>query len=168
MPGLRALRVLVVDDNAQMRSIVGSVLTAAGVGRLYYAGDSKAAKECIRSRSVDAIYVDYEMPKVNGIDLIKWIRTGGRDRKFLPIVMLTGHSDLPRIHAARDAGADEFLCKPVTAASILKRLDALIAHQRPFVVSPIYSGPDRRRRNKAAGYRGSERRTRHLEPSVPA
>lgn len=145
MSGLAALRVLVVDDKPQMRSIVGTVLTAAGVGHVSFAPDGGRALELVADGRIDAVFADFEMPVMNGLDLISAIRGLTTRERYVPIIMLTAHSDLARLHEARDRGMTEFLCKPVTARSILSRLEAVILRARPFVSAPDYFGPDRRR-----------------------
>jgi CheY-like chemotaxis protein len=144
--GLATLDLLVVDDNAQMRTIIGTVLAGAGVRRLHYAPDGRRGLETLKHRSIDVIFVDFEMPVMNGLQFLRAVRALSSDHRFAPIIMLTGHSDLKRITAARDCGVNEFLGKPVTARSILTRLNTVIMHPRPFVSAPCYFGPDRRRR----------------------
>jgi CheY-like chemotaxis protein len=156
--GLATLDLLVIDDNAQMRTIIGTVLTAAGVRRLHYAPDGRRGLETIKQRPIDVVYIDFEMPVMNGLAFLSTVRAMSSDHRFLPIIMLTGHSDLQRITAARDLGVNEFLGKPVTAKSILTRLDTVIMKPRPFVSAPRYFGPDRRRRD-AANFAGPWRRT---------
>jgi CheY-like chemotaxis protein len=155
--GLGALRVLVVDDNKQMRTIVGTVLSAAGVGSLHYAPDGKEALDVLKQFAIDAAYVDHEMPGMSGVELVRAIRCMEGPERFLPMIMLTGHSDIRRLNEARDAGVNEFLGKPVTAMAILRRLDAVIMKPRQFVSSGSFFGPDRRRRGDI-GYRGPMRR----------
>ena len=155
--GLAALELLVIDDNAQMRTIVGTVLGAAGVRRLHYAPDGRKGLDVLGRAPIDVVFVDFEMPVMNGLDFLAAVRSSAGDQRFLPIIMLTGHSDLKRITAARDGGVNEFLGKPVTAKSILTRLNTVILHPRPFVVSPNYFGPDRRRRS-SPDYAGPKRR----------
>jgi CheY-like chemotaxis protein len=155
--GLAALDLLVVDDNAQMRTIVGTVLAAAGVRRLHYAPDARRGLEIIKHGLIDVIFVDYEMPTMNGLDFLSAVRSLDTQMRFTPIIMLTGHSDLKRITAARDRGVNEFLGKPVTAKSILQRLDMVIMKPRPFVSASHYFGPDRRRKAQTA-YEGPRRR----------
>lgn len=155
--GLGALRILVVDDNEQMRTIIGTVLAAVGVRRLYYATDGRHGLDQLMREPVDVAYVDYEMPVMNGLDFISRVRALPGEARYLPIIMLTGHSDLPRLNAARDRGVNEFLAKPVTARDILKRLEAVIIRPRPYVAAEDFFGPDRRRRSPA-GYGGPLRR----------
>ncbi|WP_332771363.1 response regulator [Phenylobacterium sp.] len=155
--GLEALKILIVDDNAQMRTIIGTVLSAAGVRHLHYAPDGRKGLETLDRIGVDVVYVDYEMPVMNGLEFISAVRARAGADRFLPIIMLTGHSDLPRLHGARDRGVTEFLTKPVTAKTILTRLGAVIYHPRPFVISAGFFGPDRRRRS-VPDYSGPLRR----------
>ncbi|HTI66547.1 MAG TPA: response regulator [Caulobacteraceae bacterium] len=162
--GLAALRLLVVDDNAQMRTIVGTVLTAAGVRQLHYAPDGRRGLEAVREFKPDVCYVDHEMPVMNGLDFISAVRSCDRSERYLPIIMLTGYSDMIRLNAARDLGVTEFLCKPVTARTILNRLNAVIMHPRPFVTASEYVGPDRRRK-RMPNYRGPLRRTGDTAPA---
>ena len=163
-PSLEKLRVLVVDDNPQMRTIVGAVLGAVGIRHIFFAGDGVAGLTAVHSRDVDVVYVDYEMPLMNGLDFISAVRAMAGDVRFLPIIMLTGYADRAHLNAARDRGVTEFLAKPVTARSILTRLAAVIDHPRAFVSCASYFGPDRRRRKQAAD--GSPRRRSTDAPDV--
>ena len=155
--GLKSLRVLVVDDNEQMRIIIGAVLSAVGVGRLFYAGNGREALETLHREQIDLAFVDYEMPVMNGLDFISRVRASGGEMRFLPIIMLTGHSDMLRLNAARDRGVNEFLAKPVTARNIVLRLNAVIFKARDYVQCDDFFGPDRRRR-AAPDYAGPMRR----------
>lgn len=154
---LAELRLLIVDDNKQMRTIIGTVLAAAGVRHLHYAADGKRALEVLAEAPVDCVFCDYEMPVMNGLEFVTRVRAGGANERFLPIVMLTGYSDLAHLNAARDCGVTEFLRKPVTARDVLLRLEAVIMRPRPFVTSERYFGPDRRRQ-RLRRYAGPLRR----------
>jgi len=155
--GLAELDILIVDDNAQMRTIVGSVLTAVGCRRLHYAPDGRHGIDTLRRRAIDLIYVDYEMPVMDGLQFLRAVRGLDAPLCYTPVIMLTGHSDMPRLTMARDLGVNEFLTKPVTARAILSRLEAVILRPRPFVRLDGYFGPDRRRGTRA-GFRGPFRR----------
>lgn len=156
--GLKALQILVVDDNEQMRIIIGTVLSALGVGRLFYAKDGRDGLDVLSREQIDVAFVDYEMPVMNGLDFISQVRARPGDVRFLPIIMLTGHSDLVRLNAARDRGVNEFLAKPVTARNIVLRLSSVIFKPRAYVQCDEFFGPDRRRR-RLPDYSGPLRRT---------
>jgi len=165
LQALGVLKVLVIDDNEQMRTIIGTVLAAAGIRQIYYAADGRRGFEVASQQGIDVVYVDQEMPVMNGLDFISAVRALESDVRYMPIIMLTGHSDMLRLRSARDRGVTDFLCKPVTAKSILDRLNAAIMHPRPFVFTPRYFGPDRRRVRKGA-YRGRKRRASDTVESV--
>lgn len=148
---LSGLSVLVVDDNAQMRTIIGTILTGAGVGRVHHADNGRRALEVLKDQEIDIVFLDHEMPQMNGIQTLKALRRAPAPKCFAPVIMLTGHSDLSHIAAARDHGVNEFLGKPVTARALLARLEAVILQPRPFVEAGAFFGPDRRRRRSADG-----------------
>ena len=155
--GLAALRLLIIDDNEQMRTIIGAVLGGAGVRNLHYAPDGQRGLESLVRVKPDVVFVDYEMPVLNGLGFLRQARRLPGDERFIPVIMLTGHSDMLRLNAARDLGVNEFLAKPVTAKTILQRLGAVIYRPRLFVQSHRYVGPDRRRR-VIPDYAGPRRR----------
>ena len=94
----------------------------------------------------------------DGFDLVDMIRNEpDSPNRYLPVIMLTGHSEKERVEMARDHGVTEFLVKPVTPKDLLARVLAIIENPRPFVRSTDYFGPDRRRR-ESPDYDGPERR----------
>jgi DNA-binding response OmpR family regulator len=98
------------------------------------------------------------MPIFDGIELTQMIRQPGANANpFVPIIMLTGHSEKRRVTAARDAGVTEFLAKPLSAKALYERIVSVVINPRPFVRTKTYFGPDRRR-NANASYAGPERR----------
>ena len=155
--GLSAFNILVIDDNPQMRSIIGTVLGAAGVRNLYYAQDGRDGLASLSANPIDVVYVDLEMPVMNGLAFLQAARRLPSPKNMTPLIMLTGHCDTPSVLRARDIGVNEFLGKPVTARSILARLEAVIFRPRSFVLAPRYIGPDRRRRS-LPNYAGPMRR----------
>jgi len=87
------------------------------------------------------------MSPVDGVEFTRLVSNAGDSpNPFLPIIMLTGHAERARVEEARDSGVTEFVVKPVTARSVLDRLNAVIMRPRPFVRTADYFGPDRRRR----------------------
>ena len=97
------------------------------------------------------------MEPLNGIDLVKNIRSRQETTlAFLPIIMLTGHSEAERVTQARDVGVNEYVIKPFSAQGLFTRIQAVIERPRPFVKVEGYFGPDRRR--KDLGFEGDERR----------
>lgn len=152
------LKILLVDDNPHMRKLVTTLLHAFGVVNVYDAADAKRGWAMLRECNPDVLILDWMMEGMTGIELSKMIRTSeGSPNPFVPIIMLTGHTQIEHVHEARDAGINEFLAKPVSVNALLTRLLAVIEHPRPFVRTKSYFGPCRRRR-EGNEYRGPERR----------
>ncbi len=152
------LKILVVDDNQHMRKLVTAILRAFGTIQIYESSEGEHAWKLLRENNPDIVILDWMMEGMTGIDLAKMIRTSAASpNPYIPIIMLTGRSDLESVQQARDAGVNEFLAKPVSVKAILSRLTAVIEQPRPFVRTPTYFGPCRRRRANEE-YRGPERR----------
>jgi len=146
MSALSSVHVLLVDDNPNMRAIVAAMLKSVGVGRLSEAEDGVVALELLRREAIDIAIVDFRMKPMDGAAFTRTVRSEGDSANpYLPIIMMTGHSEKSRVTEARDAGVTEFVAKPVKAQTLLTRIEAVILRPRPFVRSPSYFGPDRRR-----------------------
>lgn len=152
------LRFVVVDDNAHMRRIVRALLNGFGAREVQEAEDGAAGLEAFTHNAPDIVITDWAMPIFDGIELTQMIRQPGANANpFVPIIMLTGHSEKKRVVAARDAGVTEFLAKPLSAKALYERIVNVVVNPRPFVRTKTYFGPDRRR-NTGTGYSGPERR----------
>jgi CheY-like chemotaxis protein len=158
---LKALRLLVVDDNRHAAEIVKSILASVGAQDIADAGTPDRAFKLMKEMPFDVVVVDQNLGQGDdGIQLVRRIRLDpSSPNPYVPILMLTGYTEQRRVKAARDAGVTEFLSKPFTITGLLRRMDALIHAPRPFVRSADYFGPDRRRRADP-DYTGPERRNR--------
>lgn len=129
-----------------MRAITSAVLQSAGIRKLREAADGTAALEILREHAVDLVIVDFNMFPLDGVEFTRLVRNSPDSANpYLPIIMMTGHSEKTRVYEARDAGVNEFVVKPITAKAILDRIQAVIFRPRPFVKTDGYFGPDRRR-----------------------
>jgi len=152
------ITILIVDDNQHMRGILKELLRAAGVSDIKEASDPLEAFEYMKSSLIDLLLVDLSMPLMDGVEFTRMVRTNENSpNHFLPIIMITGHSERSRVNAARDAGVNEFLVKPVTAKGLMERLSLIVNRPRNFVKSKQFFGPDRRRRADP-NFSGEERR----------
>jgi CheY-like chemotaxis protein len=143
---IQQLRVLVVEDNAFMRKMVRSLLLNIGVKKVYEAGDGIAGLEQIRAVAPDVIVLDWEMPLLNGPELVRIVRSPGVfPTPDIPIIMLTAHGDRSRIVEAVRLGVNEFLCKPVSAKMLADRLTLIFAKPRANVQLGDYYGPEPRK-----------------------
>jgi two-component system chemotaxis response regulator CheY len=156
---LAALHILLVDDNANMREITGAILRSAGARSIHEADDGAKAMSILRERPIDMAIVDFQMAGLNGEDFTRQVRTEpDSPNPFLPIIMLSGHGQKRRVALARDAGVTEFVVKPLTARTLLERIEAVIYRPRPFISVEAYFGPCRRRTPAGIDYSGPRRR----------
>jgi len=155
---LERLNFLIVDDNKHMRALVMSILHALGAKNVIDAGDGADAFKELRHFPADIIICDWNMEPLDGLDFTRMVRTASDSpNPFVPIIMLTGHTEMNRVAEARDAGIHEFLAKPISAKGLYSRIRSIIERPRPFVRAGQFFGPDRRRRDNPS-YMGGERR----------
>lgn len=167
-PSLAKLKVLVVDDNLHMTSIVKTILRAFEVKDLFEAVDADDAIALLRTQPVDLIIMDYAMEPMDGCQLTRLIRSADDSKhQFAPIIMLTAYAERSKVEAARDAGVTEFCAKPVTAMQLYRKVCTVINAPRSFIRTQVYFGPDRRRRNDDS-YGGEERRESLFGPRAAA
>ena len=157
-PNFDYLKALVVEDNAHMRTLLRSLLLALGMKNVYEAADGQTGFDELRSRKPDFVMTDLSMKPVDGIEFTRMVRQGNDSpNPYVPIIMVTGHTERLRVESARDAGVTEFLAKPITAQNLLLRIAEIVERPRPFVRCEGYFGPDRRR-HRDEDYAGPWRR----------
>ncbi|MGZ8364362.1 MAG: response regulator [Caulobacteraceae bacterium] len=140
--------VLVVDDNHHMRVLLIEILRAVGVRKAFEANDGSEALNFLRTQPIDLVICDLAMQPVDGIDFVRLLRNApDSPAPMVPVIIVSGHSTAGKVGEARDAGANEFLVKPVTARGVLDRIAEVIHHPRSFIRCEGYFGPDRRRRD---------------------
>ncbi|WP_081724563.1 response regulator [Asticcacaulis sp. YBE204] len=158
MAGLERVRFMVVDDNAHMINIVKTILRGFGAVHVFEARDASDAFQRLKNDSIDIVIVDFMMEVLDGVEFVHLVRNSSDSpNRYVPIIMLTAHSERSRVTKARDSGVNEFCAKPVTATELHKKVAAVIDRPRPFIKTQGYFGPDRRRRNDGS-YNGPERR----------
>ena len=151
------LKVILVEDNFTMRTLVRDVLAAFGIHYVLPVSDGAKAWKELQTFPADLAIVDWNMRPVSGLRLVQRMRNGADSpNPFLPVIMLTAYSERHRVMRGRDAGVTEFLVKPVTPKRLYDRIVAIIEHNRNFIRSHDYFGPDRRRTDK--GVIGRDRR----------
>src|SRR3569832_1284759 len=112
------LRFLVIDDNAHMRRIVRTLLHGFGARDVYEAEDGAAGLDAFTHYEPDIVMTDWAMPIFDGLELTQMIRQPGANANpFVPIIMVTNHTEKERVTAARDAGVTEFLAGPGAAGA---------------------------------------------------
>lgn len=155
---LRKVSILVVEDSGFMAKLLKTVLRGLAVGTVHECLDPKKVIPALQDFQPDVVFLDLEMPDIDGLEVARQIRKGEESpNPFVPIIMITGHTKKINVEQARDAGVTEFLAKPISAKSVYDRLVACIEAPRPYIKTSSYYGPDRRRRTEEP-YEGPERR----------
>ena len=146
---LAKLCVMVADRDFRTASLVQRILFSFGFRNLDITTNGESALALLRARPYDIIITEWNMTPLDGVALIRAIRGAKDDKRIprdIPIIMLTGRTDIESVSLARDAGVTEFLAKPFSAKTISNRIIQIIDNPRPFVESEDYVGPERRRR----------------------
>ena len=124
------MKALVIDDSRAMRAILRKILRGIGVD-VTEAEHGRAALDVLSgAEPFDFALVDWNMPEMDGLELVKAIRA---DRRFDPmrIMMVTTETELGQVERALDAGASEYLMKPFDAAAVLEKLAILGLQEAP-------------------------------------
>ena len=154
-----ALKILVVDDSFHMRELVRTFLEGFGIKEVLVSPDADEAFEVLCNMDPDLVITDWNMSPTTGLEFVQKVRKSTRvPNRFVPIIMLTGYTEVKRVEEARDAGINSFLAKPISASSLYKRLVTAVQDKRQFVESRAgYFGPDRRAPRRG-DFRGKNRR----------
>ena len=141
-----------------MLALTSSMLGVFGFRNVYGAKNVDEGYKLFCQYKPDLVITDWLMEPLDGLDLIRMIRkTPESPDPFVPIILMTGYSDQPRVESARDTGVTEFLMKPYSARDMYARIVQIIEKPRQFVDTGEFFGPDRRRR-KNFSFTGSNRR----------
>jgi two-component system, chemotaxis family, chemotaxis protein CheY len=118
------MKFLVVDDFSTMRRIVRNLLKELGFTNVDEAEDGVAALAKLRGAQFDFVVSDWNMPNMTGIDLLRNIR-GDAGLKHLPVLMVTAEAKKENIVEAAQAGANGYIVKPFTAATLEEKLNKI-------------------------------------------
>ena len=119
------MKALVVDDSRAVRMMLRRMLTELGFDECLEAGHGiEALSRLDESGAPDVMLVDWNMPEMNGLDLIRAVRANPA-RRQIPIVMVTTETEIEQVVRALAAGANEYVMKPFTRDVILDKLDLL-------------------------------------------
>jgi two-component system chemotaxis response regulator CheY len=141
-----SLKVLIVDDESNMRRVTGTLLQAIGINTVHEAGDGHSGLQAICELKPDIVILDWEMPKPNGPEFVRAVRSPGRfPLPDVPIIMLTGSSERSRVVEAVRLGVNEYLLKPVSSTALLARIVSILVKPRRMMAKGDYYGPEPRK-----------------------
>ncbi len=122
------MNILVVDDSRIMRNIVKNSLTSSKRFQevnFHEAGDGVEAFAILEKHKIQLLLLDWNMPRLNGLDLVKKLRADPRfDR--LPIIMITSEAAKYNVIEAVKAGVNDYLIKPVSEKSLMEKIDRVL------------------------------------------
>jgi len=129
------MKVLVADDDADLRELIAFTLTQAGY-LVIKAADGPAAVRAFENESADLLVLDINMPGLSGFQVCEAIRARSR----VPVMMLTVRGEEEDLVRALDLGADDYLTKPFSPRTLLARIKALLRRSGMESTAPLASG----------------------------
>jgi two-component system chemotaxis response regulator CheY len=152
---LQGLDILIADGNAYMRRLTRSMLMNLGAKSVKEAADGLAALETIREDDPDVVLLDWDMPVLNGMEVMRIVRSPGVfPRPNIPIIMLTERAHHSAVTAAMRAGVHEFLIKPTSPKALRERLMSIVFKPRPMMqLGELYVPKPRRAKAEAKAAR---------------
>jgi two-component system, chemotaxis family, chemotaxis protein CheY len=125
MPSASTLRVLIVDDQMSMRGIARYCLQEIGIKNVVEAKSGAEALVAIGSNKFDLIISDWNMDGMDGLTLLKTIRSNPLTKR-MPFIMATGQRDTEMVKTAIQAGVNNYMVKPFNAATMKQKIESVI------------------------------------------
>ncbi|MBN4054177.1 chemotaxis response regulator CheY [Nitrospira defluvii] len=122
------IKILIVDDMSTMRRIIKNALRQLGFTNLEEAEDGQQALNQVKQCPVDLIITDWNMPNMDGLDLLKAIREDP-NTKEIPVLMVTAQAEQKHVLEAIQAGATNYIVKPFTADTLKGKIDKIFANK---------------------------------------
>ncbi len=115
--GIKHLKVLIVDDQLEVRSMLRGMLSELGISQIFEASDGKEAMQFTDNAMdmIDVVICDWNMPKMTGIELLRQMRSVYPD---VPFLMVTGRSDMDSVTQAKASGVTAYIRKPFSPAHL--------------------------------------------------
>ncbi|MDQ7038190.1 MAG: chemotaxis response regulator CheY [Aquificota bacterium] len=118
------IRILVVDDMSTMRRIIRTILNQLGYTNIEEAENGKQALAKLRSEKFDFVITDWNMPEMDGLQLVKEIRNDP-DLKHLPVLMVTAEAKKENVLEALKAGVNNYIVKPFTPEVLKEKMEKI-------------------------------------------
>jgi len=118
------MKILVVDDFSTMRRIIKNLLRDLGFNNTAEADDGATALPVLQNGNFDFLITDWNMPGMQGIDLLKAVRSDAKLAK-LPVLMVTAESKRDQIVEAAQAGVNGYIVKPFTAVTLKEKIEKI-------------------------------------------
>lgn len=120
----KSIKILIVDDFSTMRRIIKNLLRELGFNNTMEADDGSTALPMLKSGAFDFLVTDWNMPNMQGIELLKAVRADER-LKALPVLMVTAEAKREQIMEAAQAGVNGYIVKPFTAETLKEKIEKI-------------------------------------------
>lgn len=146
---LQGVTTLLVDSDQYLRKIVAQILRSFDAATPVFADSGATAIERLKRNCYDLCILEAALPDMQCMDVIRFIRRlDSNVARFTPVIVLTGYTQADMVAAARDAGANCVIKKPVSPRVLFDHIVWIGRNPRPFVEAGDYIGPDRRFHDK--------------------
>lgn len=125
MSSAKNLQILIVDDQQSMRELTKHCLNQIGISQVTAAKSGEEALDKLGKAKFDLIISDWNMDGISGLELLTTIRSNPVIKK-LPFIMATGQKDKAQVMVAKEAGVNNYIVKPFSAADLRKRVEAVL------------------------------------------
>ena len=142
---LKNVNGLLVDRDLFTRGLISQMLRGFGIEKLMIAGTGEEAKQMISGNCPDLCFVEGALEDMATAEFIGWIRRqASQALRFMPVIVLSGYTQLRLIAEARDGGANLVIRKPISPQTLFDRINWVARVSRPYIETPKFIGPDRR------------------------
>ena len=121
---MKDMKVLLVDDSKTIRNIQKKALASIGITEVMEASDGLEALACIAAQRPDLVLLDWNMPNMDGITLVRKVRESD---KALPMIMVSTEAEKSRVVQALKAGVNNYVVKPFTAETLAEKINQTMA-----------------------------------------
>ena len=122
----KKLRVLVVEDNTNLRKVLVNIIRKVGFEETVEADNGASAWEVLQSEKVGLVLTDWSMPGMSGLDLVMKIRSASEPICNLPVLMITAMDTKTSIVAAAKQGVDAYIIKPFSVQTIVQKIEEAV------------------------------------------
>jgi PleD family two-component response regulator len=145
MSEFKDIPTLIVDPAGHSKGLLRGLLTTLNVSHVVAVANTNEALLSLRQEHFSIVFCNELVGPLDPLDFLKALRRDLQTRDVtVPVVLVSAGADFSKMTAARDAGINDVIAKPVSAGAIERKLKSLLLAPRPFVTAKAFVGPDRR------------------------
>lgn len=125
------VKIILADDARTMRKIEINILKSLGYTHIYEADDGLAAKKILQSqKNISLIISDWNMPKMDGLEFLKWVRTKSKKFREIPFIIASAHTDADQEKIANDLNVSAIVSKPFTKDELQEKVTQALSFEK--------------------------------------